>query len=638
MQHIRNFSIIAHIDHGKSTLADRIIETTGMVEKRKMKDRILDTLDLEQERGITIKLQTARMHYEYEKEGEFKGSYILNLIDTPGHVDFSYEVSRSIAACEGVVLLVDATQGVQAQTLSVFYQAMDLGLTIIPVINKIDLPSAQIEETKKEIVTTLGFKEEEIIMTSGKTGQGVKELLDAIVERIPSPDKNYHFKEEVELSESSSLKALIFDSFFHEHKGVIALVRIFKGEIDSNKSYHLMGTDTDMIPVELGYLTPDLEVSGKIENGEVGYIATGFKDIKHVRVGDTLVTTDDFNADRSIIQLSGYKPAKPMVFASVFPVEADEFPSLTDAIEKLSLNDASLSYTRQFSPALGSGYLCGYLGLLHMEITQERLEREFNVNLITTSPTVEYKVELTTTNTAKIENVNKEDFDDKGLLVVKSVSKFPDLSYIVNVFEPFSALEIITPEEFMGPIMQLCSEKRGVFLNMEYVTPKNTSFEGSKKHVIIKYEIPTNEIITDFFDRMKSISQGYASMDYQFKDFRQSDIVKVSILVNHEITDPLSFLCHKSVAEARGRKLVERLKDLIPRQQFPIPIQASIGSKIVAREDISAYKKNVLEGMSGGHVERKMKLLQAQKKGKKRLKMLGSVEVPKEAFLAALKN
>jgi len=630
MDNIRNFSIIAHIDHGKSTLADRILETTGAIEKRKMKDRVLDTLELEQERGITIKLQTARMKYKYTRKPEMKGEYVLNLIDTPGHVDFSYEVSRSIAASEGVVLLVDATQGIQAQTLSVFYQAYELGLTIIPVINKIDLPSAQIEETKKEMIYTLGFKEEDIILASGKTGVGITEILDAVVERIPRPHENLHYQEELKNVKDDEVMCLTYDSFFHEHKGVIALVRVFRGKVEVGKEYRFIGTDAVLSPVEVGYLLPALSESGVINEGEVGYVATGFKDIKHVRVGDTLT----LNASQSKA-LSGYKGAKPMVFASLFPVDADEFPNLTDAIEKLSLNDAALSYTRQFSPALGSGYLCGFLGLLHMEITQERLEREFNLNLITTQPTVEYKLTLLTKDFSKLPGVNKEDFNEEGEFVCKSISKFPDVGLIQTIKEPYSNLEIISPEIYVGDIMSLCAEKRGEYLGMEYVTKDSAE---AKKHVILKYEIPANEIITDFFDRLKSISQGYASMDYSYKEFRESDIVKVSILVNHEQTDPLSFLCHRSNAETKGRKLVERLKELIPRQQFPIPIQAAIGGKVIARADISAYRKNVLEGMSGGHVERKKKLLEAQKKGKKRLKMFGRVEIPKEAFLAALKD
>ncbi|QQR93838.1 elongation factor 4 [bacterium] len=646
MDQIRNFCIIAHIDHGKSTLADRILEITGSVTEREMKDkeRVLDTLELEQERGITIKLQSARMNYK---------NHVLNLIDTPGHVDFSYEVSRSLAACEGCLLLVDATQGIQAQTLSVFYAAMEQDLKIIPVINKIDLPSAQVEETKDEIVHTLGFSRDEILCCSGKTGAGVTEILDQIIERIPSPSK----KNVIESNRNNEVfRALVFDSFFHEHKGAIALVRIFSGKIQKNDKVKFLGTDTEVTPIEIGYITPSFFASSELRNGEVGYIATGLKDLKKIHTGDTVTSYSYADTNKSLatqnsteeskLKLPGYQPAKSMVFASLFPVDADEFLTFSESLEKLAMNDAALNYQKITSPALGSGFLCGYLGLLHMEITQERLEREFNLNLITTVPSVEYKIKLKNINyDENIENViqksvqmlkglgTTDDFDDNGYYILKSVTKFPDIAYIDQVLEPYSKLEIITPEEYIGPIMQLCSEKRAEYKSTEYL-----STTGSKKYVQVKYEVPSNEIITDFFDRLKSVSQGYASMDYNFFEFRVSDIVKVDILVNHEASEPLSFLSHRTSADARGRRLVEKLKDLIPRQQFPIPIQAAIGMKIVARETIPQYRKDVLAGMSGGHVERKKKLLQAQKKGKERLKTFGSVEVPKEAFLAALRN
>lgn len=627
MQNIRNFSIIAHIDHGKSTLADRILEITGSVEKRVMKDkeRVLDTLELEQERGITIKLQTARM--------EYKG-HILNLIDTPGHVDFSYEVSRSLAACEGCLLIIDATQGVQAQTLSVFYSAFEQDLTIIPIINKIDLPSAQVEECKKEIVDTFGFNYDDILCCSGKTGEGVEAILDAIIARIPNPEATK--KNWIDIK-SPNFRGLVFDSFFHEHKGAIALVRVFEGELSSGEELTFLGTDTKIIPIEIGYITPDLKKSSKLYIGEVGYIATGLKELKSVRTGDTVSVINK-------VQLPGYEPAKSMVFASIFPIDADDFPKFSESLEKLAMNDAALNFQKISSPALGSGYLCGYLGLLHMEITQERLEREFNLDLITTTPSVEYKVKITNIDytdaqvailksISTVKGTNVEDYDKDGYLIVKTSVKFPDPGVIEQILEPFASLDIITPEDYLGAIMQLTVEKRGEYLGHDYISGRT-----ARRYVQIKYNIPSNEILTDYFDRMKSISQGYASMDYNFKEFRVSDIVKINVLVNHEPCDPLSFMSHRSLAEDRGRRLVEKLKDLIPRQQFPVPIQAAIGAKIIARETISAYRKNVLEGMSGGHVDRKKKLLEAQKKGKERLKKFGSVEVPKEAFLAALKN
>lgn len=636
MDKIRNFCIIAHVDHGKSTLADRILEITGAVDKRTMKDkdRVLDTLELEQERGITIKLQNAKMSYL---------GFELNLIDTPGHVDFSYEVSRSLAACEGCLLLIDATQGIQAQTLSVFYAAMEMNLTIIPVINKIDLPSAQVEQTKEEIVYTLGFNQDDIVCVSGKTGEGVLELLDKLIAVVPPPTKNQFYK-----PEDDRLQALVFDSFFHDHKGAIALVRVFNGKLTAKSDLFFMGSSTHVTPIEIGYLRPSLEVTDTLNTGEVGYIATGLKDLHSIHSGDTVV---GFVGDSSKFPaaLPGYQPAKSMVYASLFPVDTDEFTTFSECLEKLALNDAALTYQKVSSPALGSGFICGYLGLLHMEITQERLEREFGLDLITTTPSVEYKLKLknidyqvspshTVTDIVRdsiqtIIGTNVEDYDEHGNLVVKTVSKYPDQVYIEDVLEPFAKLEIITPEDYIGGIMQLISEKRGEYLGMEYINQV-----GAKKHVILRYDIPTNEIITDFFSRLKSISQGYASMDYTFKEFKKSDIVKVSILVNHEICDPLSFLSHSESAVEKSRKLTEKLKELIPRQQFPVPIQAAIGAKFIARETIQAYRKDVLAGMSGGHVDRKKKLLEAQKKGKDRLKRFGSVEVPKEAFLAVLKN
>ncbi|HEC65608.1 MAG TPA: elongation factor 4 [bacterium] len=616
---IRNFSIVAHIDHGKSTLADRLLEVTGSVERREIKDRMLDTLELEQERGITIKLQTVRMRYKYKGE-----EYILNLIDTPGHVDFSYEVSRSIVASEGVLLLVDAAQGIQAQTLTTMYKALEFDLEIIPVINKIDLPHAQLEKTKEELVATFGFKEEEILLTSAKTGEGVKELLDRIIEKVPSPK-----------SSEENTKALIFDSFFHEHKGVVALVKVMSGEIGEKEDIYMLGSKTEVEPIELGYLKPDLEKKDLISAGEVGYIATGLKDIKKVHVGDTIILKSEWEKDKNIKPLVGYKKPKPMVFVSLYPVEADDFPEFQDALEKLSLNDAALTYQKEHSVVLGSGFVVGFLGLLHLDITQERLEREFDINLIATSPTVEYKVTLTTSNPGKIENINLANLDGKELRV-RTASEFPDPTFVENIQEPWIKLEIISPDEYIGQIMELIKQNRGEYVGMEYIT-ENSKIQGTK-HVMITANLPTAEVIVNFFDKLKSISQGYASMDYTFLEYRNAQISKVAILVNYELVEALSFLTHKKNAEFRGKAMAKKLKDLIPRHQFKIPIQAAIGGSIIARETISAFRKDVTAKLYGGDVTRKKKLLEKQKKGKKRMKMFGNVEVPKEAFLAALKQ
>jgi len=629
---IRNFSIIAHIDHGKSTLADRILELTGTIPKREMKDRILDTLELEQERGITIKLQTVRMLYNYEKATEAKfvydknhsqhpvAQYILNLIDTPGHVDFSYEVSRSLAASEGAILLVDATQGVQAQTISNVYKALENDLTIIPIVNKIDLPNARIDETIDEIVSNFGFSKEEILKTSGKTGEGVTELLHRIIEIIPAPKQK-----------SNELKALVFDSFFDEHKGVVALVKIESGTLDKNNEINFFQSHTTLEPIEIGYLTPNFVKQDRIFAGEVGYVATGLKDIRSVHVGDTLTKN---TVKENFQPLPGYKQPKPMVFASLFPVDADEFTEFKDSLEKLALNDAALVYQKESSSALGAGYLCGFLGLLHLEITLERLLREFDINLISTTPSVEYRITLTTKDTAKLSDVNTANLEG-NILKVKTAAEFPDLSLVEKVAEPWVRLEIITPDNYIGPIMELAKRHRALYKTMEYVSESHQI--KTKKHVILKYEIPTAEIITNFFDSLKSISQGYASLDYEFLEYRSSDIVKVGILVNYEIVEPLSFLSHRQYAESRGRQLVAKLKDIIPKQQFKIPIQAAIGGKVIARETISAYRKDVTAKLYGGDVTRKKKLLEKQKKGKKRLKMFGKVEIPQEAFLLALK-
>jgi len=603
---IRNFSIIAHIDHGKSTLADRLMELTETVEKRKIKKRMLDTLDLEQERGITIKLQTVRMNWAVDGK-----KYILNLIDTPGHVDFSYEVSRSLAACEGALLLIDATQGIEAQTISTIFQAMENDLEIIPVINKIDLPNAEVEKTKKEIIDMFGFSEEDIILTSGKTGEGAKELLDEIVKVIPSPKGDTQKR----------TKALIFDSYYDEHKGVMALVRMFDGKIGKKGStfpkLRCVGTKTVIEPIEIGHLTPNLHKQDELQTGEVGYIATGLKEIRNVRVGDTITIESEF--DETFKQLAGYKQPLPMVYAGIFPLGSDEFEPFRDSLEKLALNDAALSFTPEVSAALGPGYRCGFLGLLHMEIIKERLGREFGVDVLVTLPGVRYEIKLTSG-------------EEK---VIKSPQDLPDPSRIAEIREPWALVEIVTPSEYIGTIMQLCQDKRGLYKDTEYVSKQ--SIEGHVSRAILRYEMPIAELITDFFDKLKSMSRGYASMDYKFIEFRIGEIVRVDILINSEIVPPLSFLTHKGRSISKGRTTIEILKEVVPKQQFNIPIQAAIGSNIIARVTISAYRKDVTAKLYGGDITRKKKLLEKQKKGKKRLKQFGKVELPQEAFLAAMK-
>lgn len=620
---IRNFCIIAHIDHGKSTLSDRLLEITGTIDKRKLHDQFMDTLELEQERGITIKLQTARMKYVYNGE-----EYTLNLIDTPGHVDFAYEVSRSLAACEGAILLVDAAQGVEAQTISNAFKALEHDLVIIPVINKIDLPNAEPERRAQEFCDVLGFHQEEIIFTSGKTGEGVEDLLKAVIEKIPAPKDNANGK----------LQGLIFDSFYDDHKGVVAQVRLMSGQITNEDLTHkrkirFIATQNDLQPLEIGYMTPILIPSNSIGVGEVGYIATGQKDIHQVRVGDTITFANDPGD-----LLPGYEKAKSMVYAGLYPVEADKQVEFREALEKLALNDASLNYVPEASQALGLGYRCGFLGLLHMEIVQERLEREYGIDLVITAPSVEYKIKLNSTK-LKVDQYKPTDFDEHERLTVTSAADLPDPSLIQEIYEPWVEAEIITPDEYIGPIMTLCQEKRGVYRGTEYVHSSSVSETGTAlNRAILKYDIPLAEIITDFFDRMKSISHGYASLDYKFKDYISGDIVKLSIMVNGEVVDALSILVDKESSEFEGRKLVERLKEVIPRHQFKIPIQASIGAKIIAREDIPAFRKDVLKGLYGGDHRRKLKHLERQKEGKKRLKQFGKVTIPQEAFLAVLKK
>jgi GTP-binding protein LepA len=639
---IRNFCIIAHIDHGKSTLADRLIEFTGALSKREMKDRVMDTLEIEQERGITIKLQTARLNFRYTGSDErFKNQdFVLNLIDTPGHVDFSYEVSRSVAASEGALLLVDASQGIQAQTLSTIYKAIEYDLKILPVLNKVDLPNAEVDRVKKEVMSTFGFKDEEIILASGKTGIGTEDILNALIDRVSPPDKedslvyletSLHGSE----NEKSSTKALIFDAFYHEYMGVIALVKVLAGNIKKGDKLYLKGTQEIIDPIEIGYLKPKMESVPEIYEGEVGYIATGLKDIRKVHTGDTVFIHSQFTKSKDMTTLAGYQEPKPMVYASLYPVEADEYPQFAEALERLSLNDAALSYQKEHSQALGTGFVCGFLGLLHLEVTQDRLEREFGINLISTTPTVEFRIKLTTKDYSKVPQINVANIDENtNIAQIRNASEFPEGSLYDYVEEPWVKMEIISPENYIGDIMDLGQRSRGIYRSMDYV---NKEMTGTKT-AILTYEIPTVEMIVNFFDKLKSISNGYASMDYSFLEYRKSDIVKVAVLVNDDLVEPLSFLTHKDNAERRSRDLVAKLKDIIPRQNFKVPIQAAIGGKVIARETIQAYRKDVTAKLYGGDETRKKKLLEKQKKGKKRMKMFGSVEIPKEAFLAALKN
>lgn len=591
---IRNFSIIAHIDHGKSTLADRMLEITGAIDKREMVNQVLDNMDLERERGITIKLNAVRLHYTYENE-----DYILNLIDTPGHVDFSYEVSRSLAACEGAILVVDAAQGIEAQTLANLYLAMQNDLTIIPVINKIDLPNADVPKVKEELKKVLGFQEEEILLCSGKTGVGVKEALDAVVTRINPPKNNVKMP----------LRALIFDSYFDSYKGVVALVKVVDGKISLKDTIKMMANNSTFEVTELGVHTPKEKKLDTLESGEVGYICASIKEIATVEVGDTITT----NSNGASTPLEGYKKMKPMVYSGIFPVEPNKYESLKEAIEKLKLNDAALTLEPETSEALGFGFRMGFLGLLHMDIIMTRIEREFDIEIIATSPSVIYKVTKTSGEVIEIDSPNK----------------MPDNTFIKMIEEPYIYTNIIVPSEHIGAIMDLCQNKRGIYKSLEYI---------DDTRVNIHYEIPLSEIVYDFFDRLKSTTKGYASFDYELCGYKESKLVKMDVLLNGDIVDALSTIVHKDFAYSRGRSIVEKLKTIIPRQMFQIPIQASVGSKVIARENVSAMKKNVLAKCYGGDVSRKRKLLEKQKEGKKKMKMLGSVEVPKEAFLEILKE
>ncbi len=592
--HIRNFSIIAHIDHGKSTLADRILEITGAVDKHNMKDQLLDSMELERERGITIKLNAVELNYRKNNE-----DYVLHLIDTPGHVDFSYEVSRSLAACEGAILIVDAAQGIEAQTLANLYLALNNNLEIIPVINKIDLPNADVPKVKKELIDVLGFKEEEIVLCSGKTGEGVTDILDAIIDRIPCPKE----------SNTTETKAMIFDSYFDSYRGVVASVRVFSGSINKKDIIRLMATGAEYEVVELGVNTPAPKNLDELVEGQVGWISASIKELEKVNVGDTITT----KRNQAKIALPGYKPMKPMVYSGIFPVEPNKFDLLKVALEKLKLNDAALTYEPETSEALGFGFRCGFLGLLHMEIIEERLTREFGIDIIATSPNVIYIVNLT----------NGQE------IFVDCPNKMPDRTLIKEIREPYITTNIFVSSEYIGPIMELCQDKRGIYKSIEYL---------NETRVNIHYDIPLSEIVYDFFNRLKSSTKGYASFDYELCGYKPSDLVKMDILINGEPVDALSMIVHKDFAYPRGKKIVENLRTMIPRQLFQVPIQASIGTKVIARETISQMRKNVLAKCYGGDISRKRKLLEKQKEGKKRMKMVGSVEVPPEAFLAVLKT
>lgn len=589
---VRNFSIIAHIDHGKSTLADRILELTGAIDQREMQAQLLDNMDLERERGITIKLNAVQLNYNYKDE-----DYVLHLIDTPGHVDFTYEVSRSLAACEGAILVVDAAQGIEAQTLANLYLALEHNLTIIPVINKIDLPNADPEKVKKELMDTLGFNEDEIVLTSAKNGIGIKELVETVIEKVPAPSGKKEDK----------LQALIFDSYYDSYRGIVALVRIVNGKLKVGDNIKMMATGASYDVTELLVHIPKEKRVKELVTGEVGEIVANIKNIEDVKVGDT-VTLLDNPAEQ---ELPGYKPMKPMVFCGLYPLESNKYPDLREALEKLKLNDAALEFQPETSKALGFGFRCGFLGLLHMDIIEERIEREFGIEIIATSPSVIYNVYLT----------------DGRVEYIDSPVKLPERQKIDHIEEPYIRTNIFVPSTYIGSIMELCQNKRGNYISMEYLDPTRVN---------IHYEIPLSEIVYDFFDKLKSSTKGYASFDYEIIGYKKSDLVKMDILLNGEAVDALSIIVHKDFAYPRGKAIVENLRKLIPRQQFEVPVQASIGSKVIARETIKAVRKDVLAKCYGGDVSRKRKLLEKQKEGKKRMKTVGSVEIPQEAFLSVL--
>lgn len=593
LEKIRNFAIIAHIDHGKSTIADRIIEACGGLERREMTEQVLDSMDIERERGITIKAQTVRLKYKAKDGNE----YLLNLIDTPGHVDFSYEVSRSLAACEGSVLVVDATQGVEAQTLANVYLAIDNNHEIVPALNKVDLPSSDVEKVKSQIENVIGIDASGAIETSGKTGFGIDELLEAIVKNLPAPQGD----------ENAPLKALLIDSWYDAYLGVIILVRVMDGCLKKKQVIRMMSNNATYLVDKIGVFTPKMQDVEELKAGEVGFITASIKSVGDCSVGDTI--TDNKRPCESA--LAGFKPSIPVVFCSIFPVDSSQYEALKDALGKLKLNDASIEYQNENSAALGLGFRCGFLGLLHMEIIQERIGREFDLDIITTAPSVAYKINLTKGETIMLHNP----------------ADMPDLSTVSNIEEPMVRATIMVPDNYLGAVLKLCTERRGVQQELTYV--------GARAMVV--YEIPLNEIVFDFYDRLKSITSGYASFDYELTDYQVADLVKVQILINEEPVDALAFMCHRSQAESRGRQICERLKGLIPRHLFKIPIQAAIGGRVVARETISAMRKDVTAKCYGGDVTRKRKLLDKQKKGKQRMRQFGKVEVPQSAFIEALR-
>ena len=592
MQQIRNFSIIAHIDHGKSTLADRIIQLCGGLSDREMEEQVLDSMDLERERGITIKAQTAALRYK-ARDGQF---YQLNLIDTPGHVDFSYEVSRSLAACEGALLVVDASQGVEAQTVANCYTAIEQGVEVVPVLNKIDLPSADPDRVIAEIEDIIGIVAEDAVRASAKTGEGVEDILDAVIARIPAPRGN----------PDGPLKALIIDSWFDNYVGVVMLVRVVDGALRPKDRILLMANKSIHLCEQVGVFTPKSQAREELLAGEVGFVIAGIKELKAAQVGDTVTL-----ADRPAIDaLPGFKEIQPQVFAGLYPVESNQYEALRDALEKLHLNDSSLRYEPETSQALGFGFRCGFLGLLHMDIVQERLEREYDMELITTAPTVVYEILMR----------------DGTVIEIENPSKLPDASKIEEIREPIITATILMPQEYVGPVMTLCNNKRGAQRNMQYMG----------RQVMLTYELPLNEVVMDFFDKLKSVSRGYASLDYDFKEFRAADLVKLDILINGDRVDALSLIVHRSNSQYRGRELATRMRELIPRQMFDVAVQAAIGAHIIARESVKALRKNVLAKCYGGDISRKRKLLEKQKAGKKRMKQIGTVEIPQEAFLAIL--
>jgi GTP-binding protein LepA len=593
MQHIRNFSIIAHIDHGKSTLADRIIHLCGGLSDREREEQVLDSMDIERERGITIKAQTAALSYK-ARNGQ---TYNLNLIDTPGHVDFSYEVSRSLSACEGALLVVDASQGVEAQTVANCYTALDLGVEVVPVLNKIDLPSANPENAIAEIEDVIGIDAQEAVRCSAKTGMGVEDVLESLIQKVPPPKGDA----------SAPLQALIIDSWFDNYVGVVMLVRIVNGTLKPKDKILFMANGAQHLTEHVGVFTPKSQNREALSAGQVGFVIAGIKELKDAKVGDTVTSC----VRPAASPLPGFKEVQPQVFAGLFPVESNQYEALRDSLEKLKLNDASLQYEPEVSQALGFGFRCGFLGLLHMEIVQERLEREFDMDLITTAPTVIYEVELR----------------DGTVLTVDNPSKLPDVSKIEEIREPIVHVNLYMPQEYVGAVITLCTQKRGVQLDMSY----------HGKQVLLQYEMPMGEIVLDFFDKLKSVSRGYASMDYEFKEYRNADVVKVDMLINGEKVDALSIIVHRANSQYRGREVAAKMRELIPRQMFDVAIQAAIGANIISRENVKALRKNVLAKCYGGDISRKRKLLEKQKAGKKRMKQVGSVEIPQEAFLAILR-